>query len=140
MAAPARMLTAADLHGGSARRRREATIRRLFGVAAGISVVISAVIVVALIGRAIDFLRQIDPSWLVADGWFPRRNQFSIPTLAAGSMIVASIAMLIAVPLGLASALYLSEYAQPARAARSSRSWSCSPASPASWSGSSRSR
>ena len=108
MAAPARMLTAADLHGGSARRRREATIRRLFGVAAGISVVISAVI-----GRAMDFLRQIDPSWLVADGWFPRRNQFSIPTLAAGSLIVASIAMLIAVPLGLASALYLSEYAQP---------------------------
>jgi phosphate transport system permease protein len=107
------MLTAADLRGGSARRRREAAIRRLFGAAAGISIVISAVIVVALVGRAIDFLRQIDPSWLVADGWFPRRNQFSIPTLAAGSLIVASIAMLIAAPLGLASAIYLSEYARP---------------------------
>jgi phosphate transport system permease protein len=88
-------------------------IRRLFGVAAGVSVVISAVIVVALVGRALDFLRQIDPSWLVADGWFPRRNQFSIPTLAAGSIIVAGIAMLIAAPLGLASAIYLSEYARP---------------------------
>ena len=33
-------------------------------------------------------------------------------------MIVASIAMLIAVPLGLASALYLSEYARPARPPR----------------------
>jgi phosphate transport system permease protein len=88
-------------------------IRRLFGVAAGVSVAISAVIVVALVGRAIDFLRQIDPSWLVADGWFPRRNQFSIPTLAAGSIIVAGIAMLIAAPLGLASAIYLSEYARP---------------------------
>jgi phosphate transport system permease protein len=76
-------------------------------------VVISAVIVVALVGRALDFLRQIDPSWLVADGWFPRRNQFSIPTLAAGSIIVAGIAMLIAAPLGLASAIYLSEYARP---------------------------
>jgi phosphate transport system permease protein len=88
-------------------------IRRLFGVAAGVSVVISAVIVVALVGRALDFLRQIDPSWLVADGWFPRRDQFSIPTLAAGSIIVAGIAMLIAAPLGLASAIYLSEYARP---------------------------
>ena len=107
------MLTAADLRGGSARRRREAAIRRLFGMAAGVSVVISAVIVVALVGRALDFLRQIDPSWLVADGWFPRRNQFSIPTLAAGSIIVAGIAMLIAAPLGLASAIYLSEYARP---------------------------
>jgi phosphate transport system permease protein len=113
MASPAPTLTAADLRGGSARRRREAAIRRLFGAAAGISIVISAVIVVALVGRAIDFLRQIDPSWLVADGWFPRRNQFSIPTLAAGSLIVASIAMLIAAPLGLASAIYLSEYARP---------------------------
>lgn len=107
------MLTAADLRGGAARRRREAAIRRLFGVAAGVSVVISAVIVVALVGRALAFLRQIDPSWLVADGWFPRRNQFSIPTLAAGSIIVAGIAMLIAAPLGLASAIYLSEYARP---------------------------
>jgi phosphate transport system permease protein len=113
MTTPPPLLTAADLRGGSARRRREAAIRRLFGVAAGVSVVISAVIVVALVGRALDFLRQIDPSWLVADGWFPRRNQFSIPTLAAGSIIVAGIAMLIAAPLGLASAIYLSEYARP---------------------------
>jgi len=113
MASPAPTLTAADLRGGSARRRREAAIRRLFGFAAGISILISAVIVIALLGRAIDFLRQIDPSWLVADGWFPRRNQFSIPTLAVGSLIVAGIAMLIAAPLGLASALYLSEYARP---------------------------
>ncbi len=107
------MLTAADLRGGSARRRREATIRRLFAAAAAVSVVISAVIVLALIGKAVDFLRQIDPSWLVADGWFPRRNQFSIPTLFAASVIVAGIAMAIAAPLGLASAIYLSEYASP---------------------------
>jgi phosphate transport system permease protein len=113
MAASAPMLTAADLRGGSARRRREATIKNLFRVAAAISVLISAAIIIALVGRAVDFVAQIQPGWLVADGWFPRRNQFSIPTLLAGTFIVAGIAMLIAAPLGLGSAIYLSEYASP---------------------------
>jgi phosphate transport system permease protein len=113
MASAAPIGTAADLRGGSARRRREAVIRRAFAVAAGISIVISVIIVVSLIGNAISFLRQIDLSWLVAGGWFPRRNQFSIATVFVGSLIVASIAMAIAMPLGLGAALYLSEYASP---------------------------
>ena len=113
MAAIAPTVTAADLRGGSARRRRETVIRRTFGAAAAISIVISAIIVVSLIGNAVSFLRQIQLSWLFADGWFPRRNEFSIPTLFIGSAVVAGIAMVIAVPLGLGSALYLSEYARP---------------------------
>lgn len=113
MASTAPIVTAADLRGGSARRRREAVIRRAFGLAAGISIVISAVIIVSLIGNAISFLRQIDLSWLVAWGWFPRRDQFSIPTIFVGSAIVGGIAMLVATPLGLGSAIYLSEYAKP---------------------------
>ena len=111
MGTAAPIVTAADLRGGSGRRRREAAIRRAFGAAAAISIVISAVIVVSLIGHAIDFLRQIQLSWLFAEGWFPRSNQFSIPTIFVGSLIVAGIAMLIATPLGLGSAIYLSEYA-----------------------------
>jgi phosphate transport system permease protein len=118
MATTAPSVTAADLRGGSARRRRETAIRRAFALAAGLSIVISAVIVFSLIGNAISFLRQIDPSWLVADGWFPRRNDFSIPTLFVGTFIVAGIAMVIATPLGLGSAIYLAEYAG-ARARRS---------------------
>jgi phosphate transport system permease protein len=93
-------------------------IRRAFGVAAAMSVVISAIIVVSLIGNAVSFLRQIDLASLFAGGWFPRREQFSIATLFVGSAIVAGIAMSIAVPLGLGSAIYLSEYARP-RARRS---------------------
>jgi phosphate transport system permease protein len=114
MAAATGIVTAADLRGGSARRRREAVIRRAFGLAAGVSIVISGLIIVALIGHAIDFLRQIRFSWLFADGWFARRNEFSIPTLAVGSLLVGGVAMLIAAPLGLGSAIYLAEYARPA--------------------------
>ena len=46
-------------------------------------------------------------------GWFPRRGMFSIPTLLAGTLIVTGIAMLLAAPIGLLSAIYLSEYASP---------------------------
>ena len=38
---------------------------------------------------------------------------FSIPTVLAGSLLVTAIAMAISAPIGLASAIYLSEYAQP---------------------------
>jgi phosphate transport system permease protein len=115
MASDVPVVTAADLRGGSARRRREATIRRLFGLAAFVSIVISGVIIVSLIGHAIEFLQQIQLSWLFADGWFPRRNEFSIATVFVGSLIVGGIAMLVAIPLGLGSAIYLAEYARPER-------------------------
>jgi phosphate transport system permease protein len=106
-------LSVLDLRGTDRRRRKEAVIRALFFVCGAISIVISALIIVSLLGNAISFLSKIDLSWLWADGWFPRRNQFSIPTVFVGSFIVGAIAMLVAAPLGLGSAIYLSEYASP---------------------------
>jgi phosphate transport system permease protein len=108
-----RSLSIDDLRGTDRRRRKEATIRALFFASAAISIVISALIVVSLVGHAINFLSKIDLSWLWAGGWFPRRNQFSIPTVFVGSLLVGGIAMLVAGPLGLGSAIYLSEYAGP---------------------------
>jgi phosphate transport system permease protein len=108
-----RLLSVDDLRGTDRRRRKEAAIRALFFAAAAISIVISALIVASLASNAIGFLRKIDLSWLWADGWFPRRNEFSIPTVFVGSLIVAGIAMVVAGPLGLGSAIYLSEYATP---------------------------
>jgi phosphate transport system permease protein len=108
-----RVVTVDDLRGTGRRRRKEATIRALFFTAAAISILISALIIFSLLGHAIDFLSKIQLSWLWARGWFPRRNQFSILTLFTGSLLVAGIAMLVATPLGLGSAIYLSEYASP---------------------------
>jgi phosphate transport system permease protein len=108
-----RVVTVDDLRGTDRRRRKEATIHALFFTAAAISILISALIIFSLLGHAVDFLGKIQLSWLGASGWFPRRNQFSIPTLFTGSLLVAGIAMLVATPLGLGSAIYLSEYASP---------------------------
>jgi phosphate transport system permease protein len=109
---PAR-LTTADLRGNARRRRRERAIRIVFVSAAAFSVLVSAAIVLSLIGRALEFLTKIHLSQLFAGGWFPRQGDFGIATLLAGTLIIVLIAMLVATPLGLGAAIYLSEYARP---------------------------
>jgi phosphate transport system permease protein len=101
------------LIGSRARRAREAWIGRLFFAAALVSVVITAFIVLTVLEQAVEFLLAIDLSQLVAPGWFPRRGLFDVATLVIGTLIVTVIAMLIAAPIGLLSAVYLSEYASP---------------------------
>jgi phosphate transport system permease protein len=101
------------LKGNPARRRKEEIIRRLFLTAAAVSVVISALIVLSLIGRAATFVTSVDLGALWSDGWRPRSGAFDLKTIVVGTMIVAFIAMLVATPLGLGAAMYLSEYARP---------------------------
>jgi phosphate transport system permease protein len=101
------------LLGSPGRRRSEGVIQTIFFAAALISVVISAFIIYTLVVRAVEFLTIIDFGTLVADGWFPRRGQFDILTVLLGSVMVAGVAMLVATPIGLGSAIFLSEYASP---------------------------
>lgn len=101
------------LRGSSKRRRRERVVRVVLVSAAALSMAISVLIVIALVGTAVRFLSNIDLGWLLAGGWYPRTNDFGIPTIFAGTMLITAIAMLVAVPVGLGSALYLSEYAKP---------------------------
>lgn len=102
-----------NLSGSGRRAQRERLIRLAFTAAAGVTLVISALIVFTVFVRAAEFLAQIDLAQLVGIGWFPRRGIFDIATLIYGSLIVTGIAMLIAAPIGLGAAIYLSEYATP---------------------------
>ena len=106
-------LTIETLGGSQARHRKERSMRAVFFVAAFFSVVISIAIVASLAGGALDFLRKVELSTLWSEGWFPRRNLFDVKTIVAGTLIVSVIGMLVATPLGLGSALYLSEFAKP---------------------------
>jgi len=106
-------LSIADLHGSRRRRRKEQVIKDLFLAAGVLSVVISALIVLSLIGRAIQFLAEVDLSTLWSLGWFPRRGLFDIKTILVGTLLVTGVGMLVATPLGLGGAIYLSEYATP---------------------------
>jgi phosphate transport system permease protein len=100
-----------SLQGTAGRRRSERMVKAVLMGAAIISVLVSAGIVVSLIFEAIEFLGATTIDQLFAPGWFPRRGMFSIPTVLAGTLIVTFIAMLLAAPIGLLSAIYLSEYA-----------------------------
>ena len=113
----ATQLTVADLGPDRHRHRTQRRVRTVMMVAAILSVVISGLILVSLLGETFTFIKGLADTgtWssLWADGWFPRRGQYSVATLLMGSLIVTLVAMSVAIPLGLAGAIYLSEYARP---------------------------
>ncbi|MEO7663754.1 MAG: phosphate ABC transporter permease subunit PstC [Candidatus Limnocylindrales bacterium] len=106
-------LPAPGLAGDATRRRRERAIHGIVVAAALVSVLISAGIVLSLVGGAVDFVTRIDLAQLFEDGWYPRRAEFGILTLIVGSLLVTAVALLVALPVGLLSAIYLAEYAGP---------------------------
>ena len=101
-----------DLTGDVRRRRRESIVKALFFAAAAISILISVAIVLALIGKAWAFLTSIELNQLWGNGWFPRRGRFDLSALLVHTLMITGIAMMVAVPFGLGSAIYLSEYAR----------------------------
>jgi phosphate transport system permease protein len=107
------MLTVADLRGNPKQRKRERTMRAVFRLAAIASIVISVLILFVLLQGALEFMRDIDWNFdvLTDTGWFPRRERFDLRTIFVGSVVMGSVAMLVAVPFGLGTAIYLSEYA-----------------------------
>lgn len=111
-AAPLRGLTIDSLASPASRARKEAIIRFMFLLAALVSILISGLIVLSLVREAGTFAFNIDwaQTW-GQTGWFPRQGIYDMPTVLVSSLIVTGVAMLVAGPLGLGSAIYLSEYA-----------------------------
>lgn len=104
---------AKTLGGDRRRQRREVFWRLLFLGAAATSILTTIAIILSLVGEAWVFISNIDLSSLWEIGWFPRRGMFDLRTIVVGTLLVAGIAMLVATPLGLGAAMYLSEYARP---------------------------
>jgi phosphate transport system permease protein len=103
-----------ELSGKPSRRARERTVKFIVQAAASVSILISALIIGSLIFEAYLFVVDVDWATTWNDlGWFPRRNLFDFRTIIVATLIVTVIAMVVATPLGLASAIYLSEYASP---------------------------
>lgn len=88
-------------------------MKTIFWMSAAVSIIVSGSIVLTLVGRAVAFFTQVDAEALFEIGWFPRRGLYDLLTPLAGTLIVALLAMLVAVPLGLGAAIYLAEFARP---------------------------
>ena len=101
---------------GVARRRwGEELIRALLFAAAGISVLTTIGIVFALLEESISFFDEIGTRFFTDDAWAPlfAEPSYGIWQLLNGTFLITGIAILVAIPLGLGSAVYLSEYATP---------------------------
>jgi phosphate transport system permease protein len=106
-------VTLADLAGDRRRRATERRMRWIFLLAASSAIVITFAIVATVAVEAVAFLTDVELSSLFADGWFPREGKFGLPTIFVGTLWITAIAICVAGPIGLATAVYLSEYARP---------------------------
>ncbi len=86
-------------------------MRLVFRATAALTVLVTVLIVLTLAREGWVFLSTVEPASLWEIGWFPRRGLFDVKTLVAGTVLVTGIAMIVATPLGLGAAVYLSEYA-----------------------------
>lgn len=101
-----------------ARRPRigEQIIQTLLFLCGLISVFTTLGLVVALGSQALRFFE--DPAvklidFLTSTRWSPNIGQFGILPLVTATLTTTVIGLLVAIPLGLAAAVYLSEYATP---------------------------
>lgn len=103
------------LAGNPARLRRERLVRWVLQIAAGLSIVVSILIVVSLMESALRFVLSLDSlsSLWAAEGWQPRDLNFDLRTLFVASLIISGVSILVSAPLGIGAAVYLSEYANP---------------------------
>lgn len=107
-----------------ARKRVESVVRIFLLLCSGVAIVTTIGIVLSVLFEAIRFFEAVSIiDFMFGTSWSPqtaiREDQvgssgsFGAVPLFLGTMLISAIAMLIAVPIGLLTAIYLSEYASP---------------------------
>lgn len=116
-AARGRVRTDADT-GRSIRRSSprygERAVEGLLFLAAMLSVATTIGIILSLLDGTRKFLAQVTlPDFLTGTTWTPlfANGSYGVLPILSGTLLITAIAMLVAIPLGLGAALYLSEYA-----------------------------
>ena len=94
----------------------EGCIHFLLFICASISVLVTVGIVVVLLFESVQFFFDVSIiKFLTGTRWTPllKPQHFGILPLMCGTMLVAGGSAIVAVPIGLGTAIYLSEYASP---------------------------
>jgi phosphate transport system permease protein len=98
----------------SSRRLGELVARLLLGLAALVSVLTTVGIVVSLLFPALEFFAEVDPwAFFTGTSWAPLFEPagFGVVPLVVGTFSVTLWALVVAIPAGLGTAIFLSEYA-----------------------------
>jgi phosphate transport system permease protein len=102
--------------GASRRRIGEDVIKGLLFLAALLSILTTIGIVLSLLRETVSFFGEVGVGeFLFGTEWSPlfADPSFGVVPLVTGTLLATGIAMLVAAPLGLGAAVYLSEYATP---------------------------
>lgn len=103
--------------GASSPRYGEKAIKAFLFLCAALSVAVTVAIVFSLIIPTIDFFDEASVSeFLFGTTWAPghgSQTSFGVLPIVVGTLDIVFIGLLVAVPIGLASAIYLAEYAKP---------------------------
>ena len=105
---------ARGLRGARARTAKETAIGGVLFAAGAISILTTIGIIAVLVWESVGFFQRVSiTEFLTGTVWTPlfTPQHFGVLPLLAGSLLVALVAAVIAIPLGLGSAIYLSEFA-----------------------------
>lgn len=95
----------------SATQIKERFFYALFALSAGISIVAVVAICVFLFGNAIPTISKIGViEFIFGFDWYPNEEIFGIFAMIIGSLYISALAIAIATPLGIFSAIYLSYF------------------------------
>jgi phosphate transport system permease protein len=97
-------------------RYGEKLIKGLLVLAALISILTTTGIVLSLLRETVVFFGEVGiVDYLFGTDWAPlfEPASFGVLPLVGGTLIISAIGMVVAIPLGLGAAIYLSEYAHP---------------------------
>ncbi len=92
----------------------DAVFRGIALLAALIVLLLMAGILAELIRSSLPALERFGPGFLASRAWDPAAQRFGAASSIFGTLVSTAIALLIAIPLSLASALFLVELAHPA--------------------------
>jgi phosphate transport system permease protein len=98
------------------RRWSEAVVKTVLALCALVSVATTVGIILALLEPSIEFFQEVSiVDFFSGDRWAPlfEPASFGVQPLLVGTLVVTFWACLVALPLGLCVAIYLSEYARP---------------------------
>jgi phosphate transport system permease protein len=105
---------ALDLSGAASRRTSERIVGAILWTCGAVSLLTTVGIIAVLIQQALVFFAHVPVAdFLFGTSWTAlfKAPQYGVLPLVSGTLIITVIAMAVSIPLGLMSAIYLSEYA-----------------------------
>ncbi|RUO31169.1 phosphate ABC transporter permease subunit PstC [Aliidiomarina soli] len=103
-----------------ARNAMERVIKGVLIASSTVAILTTIGIVLSMVGETLRFFQFVSPmDFFFGTTWNPRfstvgggdQGEFGLLPLLVGTLLVASVALLVAIPLGLLTAIYLAEYA-----------------------------